>query len=41
VVAARRIGAETVQYVANIAKYYVAYSRVEALRTAKGAAGNA
>jgi membrane-bound lytic murein transglycosylase MltF len=31
VVAARRIGAETVQYVANIAKYYVAYSRAAAL----------
>jgi hypothetical protein len=30
-VAARRIGAETVQYVANIAKYYVAYSRAAAL----------
>lgn len=31
VVAARRIGAETVHYVANIAKYYVAYSRAAAL----------
>jgi membrane-bound lytic murein transglycosylase MltF len=35
VVAARRIGRETVQYVANIAKYYVAYSRAQALRAAK------
>ena len=32
VVAARRIGRETVQYVANIAKYYVAYSRSTALQ---------
>ena len=32
---ARRIGRETVQYVANIAKYYVAYSRAQALRAAK------
>lgn len=30
-VAARRVGRETVQYVANIAKYYIAYSRSEAL----------
>ncbi|HSN53732.1 MAG TPA: lytic transglycosylase F [Candidatus Sulfomarinibacteraceae bacterium] len=34
VVAARRIGAETVQYVANIAKYYIAYSRAAALEKA-------
>jgi membrane-bound lytic murein transglycosylase MltF len=31
VVAARRIGRETVQYVANIAKYYIAYARLEEL----------
>lgn len=36
VVAARRIGAETVQYVANIAKYYVAYSRAAALAAGAG-----
>jgi membrane-bound lytic murein transglycosylase MltF len=35
VIAARRIGQETVQYVSNIAKYYVAYSRVEALEDAE------
>ena len=35
VVAARRIGRETVQYVANIAKYYVAYSRAAALERAR------
>ncbi len=40
VVAARRIGRETVQYAANIAKYYVAYSRAEALQAAtNGRAG--
>jgi membrane-bound lytic murein transglycosylase MltF len=36
VVAARRIGRETVQYVANIAKYYVAYTRAAALRPSAG-----
>jgi membrane-bound lytic murein transglycosylase MltF len=30
VVAAKEIGRETVQYVSNIAKYYVAYRRVSA-----------
>ena len=29
-IAAERIGRETVDYVANIYKYYIAYSRVEA-----------
>jgi hypothetical protein len=32
IVAARRIGAETVTYVANIYKYYVAYKLMEELR---------
>ena len=35
VVAARRIGRETVQYVSNIAKYYVAYRLVHAQRELK------
>jgi membrane-bound lytic murein transglycosylase MltF len=35
VVAARQIGRETVQYVSNIAKYYVAYRLVEAQRELK------
>jgi membrane-bound lytic murein transglycosylase MltF len=34
-VAARRVGRETVQYVANIAKFYIAYSRSEALLRTK------
>jgi membrane-bound lytic murein transglycosylase MltF len=38
VVAARRIGRETVQYVSNIAKYYVAYRLVHAQRELKEAA---
>jgi membrane-bound lytic murein transglycosylase MltF len=38
VVAARQIGRETVQYVSNIAKYYVAYRLVEAQRELKEAA---
>jgi len=29
VIAARRIGSETVRYVSNIYKYYVAYKRLE------------
>jgi membrane-bound lytic murein transglycosylase MltF len=36
VVAARRIGRETVQYVSNIAKYYVAYRGVAAAQRRKG-----
>jgi len=36
VVAAKRIGRETVQYVANIYKYYIAYSRILAEREKKG-----
>ncbi len=35
VVAARQIGRETVQYVSNIAKYYVAYRLIEAQRELK------
>jgi len=31
-VAARRIGRETVQYVSNIYKYYLTYSRIEQLQ---------
>jgi len=39
-VAARRIGRETVQYVANIYKYYVSYSLLERqLRTREQARG--
>jgi len=34
-IAARRIGSETVQYVANIFKYYIAYKRVEEQRLAR------
>jgi membrane-bound lytic murein transglycosylase MltF len=36
VVAAKEIGRETVQYVSNIAKYYVAYRRVAAELQRKG-----
>jgi membrane-bound lytic murein transglycosylase MltF len=36
VVAAKEIGRETVQYVSNIAKYYVAYRRVVAELERKG-----
>jgi membrane-bound lytic murein transglycosylase MltF len=36
VAAANRIGRETVQYVSNIFKYYVAYQRVAAERERKG-----
>jgi membrane-bound lytic murein transglycosylase MltF len=35
-VAAKRIGRETVQYVANIYKYYIAYARILAEREKKG-----
>jgi len=34
-IAARRIGRETVQYVSNIYKYYLAYSRIEELERRK------
>lgn len=35
-VAARRIGRETVRYVSNITKYYIAYARTEAVQSAAG-----
>jgi membrane-bound lytic murein transglycosylase MltF len=35
VIAARRIGRETVQYVSNIFKYYVAYTLLEEERKAR------
>ena len=40
VVAARRIGRETVQYVSNIAKYYVAYKLMQTHRQQKNRAGD-
>ena len=40
VVAARRIGRETVQYVSNIAKYYVAYKLMQTHRQQKSRAGD-
>ena len=40
VIAAKRIGEETVTYVANIYKYYVAYTRVEQQRAAGEKARN-
>jgi membrane-bound lytic murein transglycosylase MltF len=39
IVAAREIGRETVQYVANIYKYYVAYQLLLEQRRKKEAAG--
>jgi len=36
VVAAKRIGRETVQYVSNIYKYYIAYTRIAAELERKG-----
>jgi len=41
VVAAREVGRETVQYVANILKYYVAYRQFAAVGRAKGEAKHA
>jgi hypothetical protein len=38
---ARRIGRETVQYVRNIYKYYVAYQLALAQQTERDAAGKA
>lgn len=38
-VAARRVGRETVQYVGNIAKYYIAYSRAAALAQTRERSG--
>ena len=40
-VVARRIGRETVQYVRNIYKYYVAYQLALAQQTERDAAGKA
>jgi hypothetical protein len=37
VAAAGEIGRETVQYVSNIFKYYIAYKRIEAARTKREA----
>jgi len=39
--AARKVGRETVQYVGNIAKYYIAYTRSEALRAKDGVGSEA
>jgi len=36
VVAAKRIGRETVQYVSNIAKYYVVYRQMRSTPAKKG-----